>query len=240
MIRPSDIKSSARALLLGKYGFFTLFILVYYISSLLSTGIPAAIFPGTDIPAINIFLRFVLSFLLSVIVNLIRVGLQRLAWCTVFEKEASLRDIFYAFGSSRDAFLKIEMLLSAIQSGLSLLLLVFEHLNELYSFDIWEYYGLYIIFNALILVLNLAITLRLTFAVYVVMDQPGIGAGAALRASLILTKGRYFRYLLFRLSFAGMYALGYLSFLIGFLFVLPYIETSVCLYYKELRKGAAG
>ena len=236
MMKTSELKSEARALMIGKYGFFATFILIYYVSSLIATAIPSAIFPGIDLPAVNMVLRFVLSFLLLVIVNLIKVGIARAAFGTVFEKETSLRDIFYAFGNDRDAFLKIEMLLSAIQSGISLLLVFFEHLNEVYSFDVWEYYGLYIVFSALILVLNLAVTLRLTFAVYVIMDQPGIGALPALRASLILTKRKYFRYLFFRLSFAGMYILGYLSMLIGFLYVLPYIETSVCLYYKGLSR----
>ena len=237
MISAKSIKAKARELLMGRYGYFALFILTYYICNLIASAIPSAVFSGEDIPFINIVLRFVLSFMLLILVNLIRIGIARAAFCTCYEKETSLRDIFYGFGENRDAFLKIEILLSAIQSFISLLFIVFDRLNAQYSFDIWEYMGLYIAFNALVVVLNLAVTLRFTFAIYVVMEQPGIGALAALRASLALTRGRYFKYLVFRLSFAGMYILGYCSFLVGFLYVLPYIEVSACLYYGEVRKG---
>lgn len=229
------IKAKARSLMLGRYGSFAVFIILYYLCSLIAGLVPAAVFTGDDL-AVNVILRIVLSFLLLVLVNLLKVGISRAAYCTCYEKELTLRDIIYGFGESRDQFLKIEMILSAIQCVISLLSMILEHLNSIYSFDLWEYYGLYIAFSAVILVLNLAVTLRLTFAVYVVIEQPGIGAMAALRASLSLTKGRYFKYLFFRLSFAGMYALGYLSFMIGFLYVLPYIEVSVCLYYRSLTE----
>lgn len=239
MINASLIKTKARTLLFGKYGFFAVFILMYYACTLIANAIPSALFSGAEAPAVNVLLRLFLSFLLLILVNLIGIGVSRAAFCICFEKETSLRDVFYAFGENRDQFLKIEILLSAIQSGVSLLLMLFDQLNAVFSFDIWEYLGMYAAFNIVILILNLALSLRFTFAVYVVMEQPGISALAAIRASLALTRGRYLRYLLFRLSFAGMYALGYLSFLIGFLYVLPYIEVSTCLYYKDVRGGTA-
>ena len=229
------LKLQARSMLIGKYSMFFMSLLMYFVCNLIAGAIPAAVFQGADIPVFNVVLRIVLSFMLLTLVNLVRVGFFRAVFCTCFEQDYAYRDIFFAFGDCRDQFLKIEMLISGIQSVISLIMMVFEHLSEKYSLDIWEYYGLYIVFSAVVVVLTLAATLRFSFAVYVVMEQPGISALAAIKASVALTRGVYFKYLFFRLSFAGYYILGYFSFMIGFLFVRPYIEVSSCLFYKSLR-----
>ena len=59
---------------------------------------------------------------------------------------------------------------------------------------------------------------------------------AALGESVRLMRGNKLRYIYLSLSFTGVYVLTFLSFGIGYLWVLPYIYTTYILFYLDLKR----
>ncbi|MCD7907735.1 MAG: DUF975 family protein, partial [Clostridium sp.] len=72
-------------------------------------------------------------------------------------------------------------------------------------------------------------------ALYVMIDCPDLGAMACLRASVKLTKRRRWQLFCFHLSFIGWHILGQLSYGIGMLWIMPYIQCATFGVYQDLK-----
>jgi uncharacterized membrane protein len=73
---------------------------------------------------------------------------------------------------------------------------------------------------------------------YILADNPNIGYARAIELSNQMTKGNKFRIWVLDLSFIGWYILGLLAFVIGIIFVIPYVNSTNAELYIELRKNA--
>ncbi|MBS6955018.1 MAG: DUF975 family protein [Enterocloster asparagiformis] len=87
----------------------------------------------------------------------------------------------------------------------------------------------------LFLAASVAISLFLGLALYVMIDCPDLGAMACLRASVKLTKRRRWQLFCFHLSFIGWHILGQLSYGIGMLWIMPYIQCATFGVYQDLK-----
>jgi uncharacterized membrane protein len=73
---------------------------------------------------------------------------------------------------------------------------------------------------------------------YIVADNPDIGSKRAIELSNQMTKGEKWRMFVLDLSFIGWYLLGFLAFVIGTLFVMPYEDATKAELYLHLRERA--
>ena len=58
----------------------------------------------------------------------------------------------------------------------------------------------------------------------------------SINKSVELMKGNKIRLFLLYLSFIGWYVLGVVSFGIGFIWILPYVEATIAEFYNSLAK----
>lgn len=72
---------------------------------------------------------------------------------------------------------------------------------------------------------------------YILRENPTMSPKMAMEMSENMMRGQKMDFFLFHLSFIGWYLLASLSAGIGFLFLLPYVQTSVAVYYEELKKS---
>ena len=70
---------------------------------------------------------------------------------------------------------------------------------------------------------------------YIIAENPRIDAKTALKISYVMTYGHKLHIFMLTLSFFWWYLLGFLSFGIGNIFVMPYIEATYTQLYLELR-----
>ena len=71
-------------------------------------------------------------------------------------------------------------------------------------------------------------------ALYLLADDPGLGAFKAMRMSAAFMKRQKLRLLCLVLSFIGYYILGILSVGIGLIFVYPYFHLTLAVFYLEI------
>lgn len=74
---------------------------------------------------------------------------------------------------------------------------------------------------------------------YVLRDNPELSNNAAIERSMAMMNGHKMELFLLYLSFIGWYLLGIITLGIGFLWITPYIETTVANFYDALREEQA-
>lgn len=70
---------------------------------------------------------------------------------------------------------------------------------------------------------------------YVAFDNPEMSCNECIDRSMEMMRGHKWQLFVLFLSFIGWYFLGILSFGIGFLWIGPYIQTSVSVFYEEVK-----
>lgn len=70
---------------------------------------------------------------------------------------------------------------------------------------------------------------------YIIAEHPELTATEALDRSQALMKGHKWRLFCLLFSFIGWYALAALTFGIGFIFLLPYVNTAIANFYVDIR-----
>ncbi len=163
--------------------------------------------------------------------GVLNVGISYCALKVSREKAFSFSDLFFAFKSSANQFIILEMLFIGISFTLSSL---FTYIDYIFEFELIEYYLLYICWSFFSSLIFLLLTIRIKFSIFVLADQPEYGVMQALKESINMTKGQYFRILKLYLSFIPAYIFGYLSLGIGLLFVRPYFETAMASMYNDI------
>ncbi|NTW72213.1 MAG: DUF975 family protein [Eubacteriaceae bacterium] len=73
---------------------------------------------------------------------------------------------------------------------------------------------------------------------YILSENPKMNTDKAIRLSMDMTKGHKLDMLVLDLSFIGWYIVGMLAFLIGTVFVLPYVNATYAELYITLRENA--
>ena len=79
--------------------------------------------------------------------------------------------------------------------------------------------------------------MRYGLALYVVADNPSVRARDAVRRSVELMKGNYWRLGLLWLRFIGWQLLGVLTLGIGFIWLMPYFMAATTAFYDDLTRN---
>lgn len=75
---------------------------------------------------------------------------------------------------------------------------------------------------------------------YVLKDNPDLSAIQALRATRHMMKGHKFDFFWLCLSFIGWLFLGILTVGIGYIWLIPYMQTTIGAFYEDVKNGTAG
>nr|MBP7471390.1 DUF975 family protein [Prevotella sp.] len=87
----------------------------------------------------------------------------------------------------------------------------------------------------LLIVPGIIAALRYSMSFFIMKDNPEMSAMEALNASCEMMKGHKMELFCLNLRFIGWLILGALTFGIGLLFVYPYMQASITLFYQQLR-----
>ena len=229
----SKLKSDAREQLLGKYMQFFPLLLVYFLLELVAGYLPLLMFTSTD--TFSGIARFGTSFILNALFGMAGAGLIKASLDFIRGQSFSVSTLFYAFRNNADAFVIIQLILTAVKTAFSFLSLIVDHFAILYEWTDMVYYLAYSASLLGVLFLTMTATLKLIWASYFVIDGEARTAREALRMSLRFSKGRTFEIFYMKLSFIGMFILSYCSMLIGFIYVRPYSEVTYALYYLDKK-----
>lgn len=86
-----------------------------------------------------------------------------------------------------------------------------------------------------VIVVSVIIQLRYSQSYFILLDQPGEGALAAIRGSVEITSGRKWKLFCLYLRFIGWSILCVFTCGIGFLWLMPYMMTSYARFYEDVR-----
>ena len=166
-----------------------------------------------------------ISFILSLLAYLLTAGEARFHLAFLRGEEPAIIDMFSVLKESPDRFLVLGFvwLLPGLLPSVAELCIPSVFQNPVAS----------ICLGAFSLLLSVICHCFLALSLYLLVDDPSLGAGAAMRMSADFMRGRKLRYFSLVLSFAGYYVLGILSLCIGLLFVYPYFHLSTAAFYLD-------
>lgn len=241
----TELKSNAKAALKNNYWEC----LAAYIIVLVINGAAACL--GGLFPVLNFFISLAFVFFLG---SPLTVGLyfffrgNRIA-------PPNMRNLFYAFDGTRYMqivgtmawaylFLYLWSLIPSAGIVFGAVKIGFGTALNYYPAQIMNVPGLAdvlimcgIIFIAgYIIVIIKAISYSMT--AFILTDNPHIGYNRALKLSIAMTYGHKWRIFVLGLSFIGWYILGCLAFIVGLIFLTPYIMATYTELYLKLRDEA--
>ncbi len=104
------------------------------------------------------------------------------------------------------------------------------------SFLAWLLSSIFVFLWSLLLIIpGIIKSLAYSMAPYIIAEEPDIDALAAIQKSQDMMRGNKMRLFSLYLSFIGWFILSILTFGIGFIFLLPYVQMSVANFYLDIR-----
>ena len=88
----------------------------------------------------------------------------------------------------------------------------------------------------LLILPGIIVTLGFSMTYYIIVDDPEISFKNALERSWKLTDGNKIELLELNLRFIPWYLLGLLCFIVGVFAIIPWHNTTLALYYQDLKK----
>lgn len=93
-----------------------------------------------------------------------------------------------------------------------------------------------LLWTLLLIIPGIIAAYRYSMSFYILYDNPNIGAMEALELSKKIMMGNKWRLFCLHLSFIGWALLSVLTLGIGFLWLVPYMNTAVANFYEDLKK----
>ncbi len=119
------------------------------------------------------------------------------------------------------------------------LTLTFANFRENYSALVGTFVlaMIVILFASVFAILIGGIVLSLAYALvpYIIHDNPNIGVVEALRKSRRMMRGHKWELFCLQISFIGWFFVGIFTFYIGFLWIVPYINTATAAFYEDVK-----
>lgn len=98
-------------------------------------------------------------------------------------------------------------------------------------------FALWLAFTLLLIVPGIVFAVRTSMANYLLRANPKLKPADALKASNRIMKTHCFKYFGLVISFAGWFLMGLLTCGLGFIWVLPYLNTAKTVFYKREIQG---
>ena len=201
----------------------------------------------------NSILMLIVLILLSLGAALIPLGTILIGWPLSIgsynyffrlaaHKEATLNNLFKPFSFYGNSILfKFLLVLIEVIVALPLIIaLVVFFVHNYFSFDLETASigsSVWLIIIALLdLVLLYYVSIRLYLAYYLLADYPNLAADKVISIAWKAMKDKFWKLFGLLLSFIGWFILAILTFGIGFLWLIPYINTSLAHFYLDVKR----
>lgn len=229
----SSLKSLAKGQLLGKYGILIGVYAIHIICvSFVTLSVP--LFSSSSI--VSAAISSAVSFLLSLFAGLFVFGETYIYLKLACNQKVSIRDLFYGFSKMPDKIIKVQAFPALISLVCSLPALIFS----LLPVSLATQPRLILIFIVLILACSIIdiIVAGLIFSqrFYLMLDFPQYTAREVLSKSRKIMRGNKRRLFYIDLSFIPLILLGFCTLGIGFLWILPYYQSTRANFYLDLMK----
>lgn len=228
----AELKRLAKGQLLGRYGGFIAAELIYgtiVAAILLFTTATVDTFSVT-----GAVIYYAVQFLVQIICCIFGVGMTYMYLQAIQNKSCYATDIFYGFRTHADKIIIIGFFLTAISYILMLPYVLF----------FWYYQqtsqAIFFLLGCICFVIgeSISIYVNITFALsyFIVLDFPNSSAIETLKLSRKFMKGHKGRYLYISISFIPFWLLGFMSFGLGLLWVVPYMGMTFANFYMDLMQ----
>lgn len=230
-----ELKGMARQMLLGRYQ-------VPMLAMLLASLIPSLFLlpfnylcSDRNTIAIQAVLYYLAYFIITLIERLLNSGVKRVHLMIARGQQTQVSDMFWVLKNRPDRILIGGFLITLI----TWIPLIPSFVFDLMAPDMLST-AVYLIISELISVAGLFVgfllTLPLYFVFWIYAEDPDIDTREAFRLSLSLTQGAKRRLFLMELSFIGWQLLGALTFGIGLLWIMPYMEQAFTNFYLDQKQ----
>ena len=222
-----EMKATARKSLEGNYGRAISMYINVRILGLLPSYITLLFFSESNI--FQIVGSEIVRFILLAFLQVLQVGVCLFYLKLTCSQTASMSDLFHGFRNNRNKALTLGIIFTAI-SYLCLLPATIFSYNT--SIPLYTYY--FTLAAGTLAASLLLLPFRQCY--YILLDFPSLSVRQILLRSIRLMRGNIFRYILFSISFIPLLLLSFLSFGIGLLWVIPYMEASRTIFYLDLAR----
>ncbi len=227
ILKNHELKARARNLLLGKYGHIVFIQLAYVLITAYMNELALRTDTGHSVA------RFILYIIISVIVALLtgvlRFGLTRCYMNMCCGLPFTFLDVFYGFKNDAVRVLKLSALMGVIEF---LCLMPSSLMLSAYMKDrtAQNFFIVCVLISAGIIVYCF-VWLKLALCNYLLLDFPDKSFSEILKMSAYLMKGHGLKLIYLYAGFVPISLLGLLSFGLGFLWIIPYLQTSLTCFY---------
>lgn len=225
----SELKCMAKGLLAGHYGLLIGAALLYGGGSLVITMVLELVFQADH--SFNI-LYFICSLIVSLLSTIFTIGYEKMILEISRGREARLGDLLYGFSHQPDRIILLTILLSLVSLACMLpgsLLLAAGAIMKLIPLTL---VGILALLAGTVFLFILSFGYSMVFLLY--LDNPEKGVIQLMRESRTLMKGNKGRYFYLQISFIGLMLLSILTCFIGLFWLVPYMEMTSVLFYRNL------
>ena len=227
ILKNSELRSTARGLLLGKYGRIIFIHFAYLLINAYMNQLTLQTRPNESLTRLIMYI--ILSVIVSLLAGVFRYGLTRCYMNLCCGMDFSFTDLLYGFKHDSVRILKLAVILGVIETicyfPASYLISAYSSTKTASAFF---FACLSITLGTIIYV---AIMLQLAFTYYLLLDFPEKKVSEIIKMSVYLMKGNGLKMIYLYAGFIPIFSLGVLSAGLGFLWLIPYLEASLTCFY---------
>lgn len=226
----SELKGMAKGLLAGHYGLLIGAVLVISFASIIVSGILTAVFPQNN--TLSQILYTVCTFIVGLLSAVLSVGLSKMVINISRGQDTRLSDLLYGFTHQPDRIILACLLISLLSGACMLPGGLFLGIALPTKSILLSVLAILAFLAGIVFAVILEISYSQVFYLY--LDAPEKGVLQLMRESRAMMKGNKGRYFYLQLSFIGLALLSVLTCFIGMLWLIPYMEMTTILFYRNL------
>lgn len=240
----SQLKNAAKDSLMGHYGSA---VLITFLSALIPSvvsfflsqisAMTGLAVPGLSVQANNILISvifFLISLTCSAVLGVMQLGISLFFLNLACGQTASVKNLFYGFREPSNEALAVSAVLVLLDT---LCMAPYQEFARLYLTTLDDKWITYTFAAAAIgMVIYVPLSLGLSMAFFLMLDFPDKGSKEILKLSMRVMKGHKFRLFVLELSFLPLILLCFLSFGIGLLWLMPYMNMTMAMFFLDLMK----
>lgn len=226
----SKLKTAAKDMLTGKYGTAILIIILAQMINFFASELTAMFISVTSVVGMAVYLC--LSFAVSVITGVLNVGISCFFLKIACGQTYSVNDLFIGYREQPNKAILISLAFTAVNF---VCMTPQQVLFQLYRQTGSLPYCIAALFClGAGLLIYVPVNLAISQSFYLMLDFPEYGAKETLRASIRIMKGHKARLFYLEASFIPLFILGIFTFFIGFLWLIPYMQMTLTLFFLDI------
>lgn len=230
-LKPRALKREARIKMQGNYGTLVAASLIVFGCTFLLNIVLTLLSPASS-TLLSVLLYLAGLLIINTLYNVLSAGVSRLYLHLATDQPFSLRDLFYAFSTHPEPIAIYSAVSLAVEFGVLYFVLFLAFGARHISF--------WLLIALMLAALLLLLFFVLTFSCFLFLHarDPWKSAKELFGGCIRLMKGHRLALFWLSLTFLGVLVLCILSFGIGLLFALPYMQLTVTLFYERLAEAA--